>query len=363
MGTKLDIGAIAFGFEEQAAENAYPAGLNGIGATWDGDPDNTDQGLLLGTAEIGLKGSGLDLAIASIREQKPFVGTDFTRSLGDLLRAEIETISVAFPFCGNRATNDGTPADADFVPILAINAILASFGLNGAASGTPGDIFKFDNSAVFPAAGLIYFWGNRLELLDCRGETLSIVFEHGQVPKATASFKVATLNDPTSDGITPASPLVPVLDYGVQLSVSAPRVEGVGHNWGVARGFQTLTLEISQNVQEIGDSNIDISARVFEAEDRATTVNAEIFVDSVGDGEVYEMNQILADVVGDLDSLSFQVGDDTIASVPAKAVKVTCPQPALTNFKPIQLGTKAGVEVDLLLGHSTDKEELAIEFR
>ena len=152
--------AVAFG--TQSAEGTYNPTLDAIAATL----ADTD-GLVLGDPDSGVRQSGLSLVLGRSRKGRAFIGGSFTRTLSDFLKAEVPTFQFAFPFCGNRVSPGGAPADADAVPIAGINALLVGAGLAGAAWGS-GVGHRYVFNPGNPISSLVYFFGNRLELLDCR---------------------------------------------------------------------------------------------------------------------------------------------------------------------------------------------------
>jgi hypothetical protein len=358
MGTKK-AWDVAAAFAPQVAEGDYNDNLDTIAATLSGDPDGTDDGLVLGDAESGIGESGLSFAIGRRARKKPHHAGTFTRPMSDFLGAEIPTFTFAFPFCGSRKTASTPVVAADMTPLVGVDAILNGAGLKGLTDAQPGWSYKFDNT-VFPFSALIYFFGNRLELEDCRCSGLSILFEPGSIPIATATIVVGTIKDPSSK--TQTAVTLPTLDYGPQADESAPLIETVNHIWNVERGFQSLTLNIAPAIEEQRDSNLS-DGLYKEVSDRVTSINASIFVDAAGEGEVYEAAQAWADAIGDLDQLSFKVGTDTGDGDITKAFEILAPTPELETTAMQKFGSKGGNLVNLNLINSAGDEELEILFR
>lgn len=351
--------SVAFAAAAQTAEGTFNSTLDGISATLAGDPGGTDDGLLLGDPESGIGQSGLSIGIGRGRREKAPLSGSFTTPLADFLRAEVPTLSFSFPFCGNRGTTSATAADADFVPLTGVDAILNGAGLTGTAWGSGvGHSYKF--GSVEPFSALVYVSGSRLELLDCRCSRLAIEFTPGSIPIATADISVGRIKDPSAASISVAS--LPTLTYGEQATVSAPTVESTAHTWQALRGFSSLTLAISPEIEEIADSNA-ADGSVKEIAGRTTTIDATIFSDDASTNEVYELDQIFQTASSGLDQLSFQVGSDAGDASTAVAVQYLAPQPEVTSVTPVELGSKAGVEVSLELGHSTANSELELIFR
>lgn len=351
---------VAVAFATQTQEGSYNSTLDTISATLDGDPDNTDDGLVLGDPESGIGESGLDFTAGRRSRDKAVLAGSFTRPLADFLAAEVRTFSFAFPFCGNRGDTTATPVDGDFVPLVGVDALLEGAGLVGAAWGAGvGHSYKFGSPDPFSA--LIYYFGNRLELLDCRLNSLAINFTPGSITIATADIAVGSIKDPAAKGFSVAA--LPTLDYGPQATVSAPTIESVAHAWQATRGFQSLVLTITPDIQDIPDSNAT-DGILKEPSGRETTIEATLFADDASSNEVYELDQVLATVAGDLDALTFTVGTpETTGSLPAVAVKILVPTPELDETAPQKLGSKAGNTVSLLARNAVANEELEFQFQ
>lgn len=350
---------VAVAFAPQTAEGTYDTTLDAISATLDGDPDATDDGLVLGDPESGIRQSGLDFRVGRRRREKAFVGSSFTRPLDDFLAAEVRTFSFSFPFCGNRGTTTATPVDGDFQPLRGIEAILNGAGIVAAAWGSGvGYSCKFGSPNPFSA--LIYYFGNRLELLDCRCSSLTIDFTPGSIAVATAEIQVGSIKDPAATPVSVVS--LPTLDYGPQATVSAPTIESVANGWSATRGFSTLALTISPSIQDFGDSNAT-DGIVKEQDDRETTIEATLYADDAGSGEVYELDQIFQTSSGGLDQLSFQVGTDASGSDPALATQILVPQPMVDETGPDPVGSKAANTVNLIARNDAANDELEIIFR
>ncbi len=352
---------IAIAFATQSAEGTYNAGLDAISATLDGDPDNTDDGLVLGDPESGIGESGVSFAAGRRSREKAVLSGGFTKPLADFLAAEVRTLSFSFPFCGSRRTTTvSTPIDADFIPLAGVDAILVGAGMAGTAWGSGvGHSYKFATS--IPISCLLYYFGNRLELLDCRVSSLSIDYTPGSIAVATADISVGSIKDPASTPVGVAS--LPTLDYGTQATVSAPTIESVANAWSETRGFQSLVLTIANAVGDIKDSNAT-DGILKDSEGRETTIEATLFADDTTAGEVYELDQVYQTAAGGLDQLSFQVGaDETTGLLPAVAHQVLVPTPELDETAPQKLGTRAGNTVKLIARNVTVNEEIEIIYR
>lgn len=348
-------------FAPQTGEGAgeYDSTLDGITTAIYGDPDTTDDGLVLGDPEAGIGESGISFGFGRRHRDKAVLAGGDTRPLSDWLAAEVRTFSFTFPFCGNRATTTaGTPVDGDFQPLRGVEAILNGAGLLGAAWGTGvGWSFKF--GTVWPFSSLLWFGENRLELLDCRCNTLAITYTPGALAIATADIVVGSIKDPAAKGFSPVT-FPTTVDYGPQAEVSAPVVEQIGHAWQETRGFSELTINISRDIGDVLDSNA-IDGIIKAPSGKTVTIEAVLYSDTVD--KVYELDQAFATVVGDLDALAFQVGTDAAASSPALAHSVNFPQPELDEGEPDKLGDYQASSVNLIARHATVNEEMELIFR
>lgn len=364
---------VAVAFSPQDVEGNFPDGmtpgsnLDDVTTDLQGDrnPGGTDDddGLILGDPESGIGESGLSLTLGRRLREKAVVGSSFTRPLSDFLALDAPTFSFAFPFCNHRANVQATPAAADFVPHLGLDAILRAAGMVGAATGTPGHEYTYGSDGYVNLMGsLVYYFGNRLELMDCRVATLAIDFTAGSIPIGTADVAVGSIKDPVLGDLPLSVQALPsTLDYAEQATVSAPVVESVAFGWGNTRGFQSATLTINNTIEDIGDSN-QVNGIVKEITSRETLFEGTLFADDTSTAEVYELEQLFNDADGDFDSLTFTVGTAASGSGAAKAFKVTIPKPELVDVAPQKLGSKAGNTITLRASHDTADSELQIEF-
>ena len=272
--------------------------LDAIAATLDGHggAGNPDDGLVIGSP-VGVRESGLTLTMGRRSADKSIIGSSLTRPLSDLEAAEVRSLTFAFPFCGNRDDVAVTPVDSDFTPLVGVDAILASVGMLGAADGGGvGWLYKFTNPLPQPMSVLIYYFGNRLELLSCRTSSLVITCAPGTLPTAVATIEVGSVKDPTT--LNPAVAALPTLTAPDQLNVRAPITESVAHTWNVARGYSSNVLTIAQNIVDIPDSNA-VGGFVKEVDGRTTSLQSTVFVDDADTGETFELGQLFADDSGD----------------------------------------------------------------
>lgn len=344
---------VAVAFATQTAEGTYNATLDDVTDTL-----LVGDGLVLGDPEAGVRESGLSLALGRKKKDKAFVGSSFTRSLSDFLAAEVRTFTFAMPFCGPRTNATNPVEDADGIPIVGLDALLEGMGMEGTAWGS-GIGHRYVFATTNPISSLIYYFGNRLELLDCRVSG-SILFEPASIPILTATIEVGSIKD-HSLLVFPTT-----LTYGEQQSVSAPVIEGVSFVWRTdddprVGGFSTLTLNIAPSFATIGDSNA-ATGEVKEMEDREASIDGTIFEEPDTDaGHVYE--QLTATAIATLDPIDFLVGTAMVADTPVKAVGITMPDPEPDEVTIANLGSKAAHDVKLIGRGATANTELEIIFQ
>lgn len=324
---------VAVGFLPQTATGTFNTTLAGISTSW-----TAAQGLLLGDSQQGIKESGLALTLGRGTRDKPFLGSTFTRSLSDFLAAEVATFTFAFPFCGNRATVSGAPADADAQALAGLEAVLQGAGMSGGAwaGASVGYQYVFA-SGLDPVSALVYVNGNRIQIRDCQC-SLSIDLTPGDIPICTATIEGTV--DAHAAGDVPAT-----LTYGEQASVSAPVVEGVAHTWDIARGWSEATLSVTPTFEEIPDSNQTPAIR-NRATGRETEWTATIFADDAHtEAKIYEYTQLINESQAIMDQISFLIGTVMADTLPAEAVGVIMPYPELVEMTPTVLGDQAAYEI------------------
>ena len=356
--------SILCGFDIQSGLGTYNTALAAIEAagTWGGDIEGTDEGLLAGDAEAGINGSGLTLTMGRQGKEQTVVGSSLTRPLSAFELANVSSFqfqTTSIP--SQRLTTVTTPVDADFALLTGMDAILRSYGLaSNTSSLSPGVQYRYGNSAEY-LSFLGFVNGNELQFQDCVPNSLTFVFEAGKAPVLTADIAVGVVVMPSSS-TPPTHPTDPTADYGSQLSVTPAIVESVGHSWNHTRGFSTLTITLTNTVEETPDSNADDGV-VLEITGRETKITATMYDDDSSTNKGYTLSQLLAASAGELDSLSFQVGTTADAtSSPAQALGITVPQPELVSATPTIIGRYSGYNVELIARHSTANREIDFDF-
>lgn len=344
--------SVAVGFHTQTAEGTMDTGLDAITT-----PFADTDGLVLGTS-TGLRDSGLTFAWGrSKREKAPISGT-FSRSLADFLRAEVRTFDFSAPFCGNRATASGTPADSEFDPIVGLQALLTGLGMQGSNWGSGvGRVWGFSSAAAasIPISSLLYASGMRIEMKDCRVAKAVFQFTAGDIPVLTSSLSVGSLNSTPTEAAIPAT-----ITYGVQASQSAPRIVGIGNDWGPTRGFESLTITVDNKIDEVPDSNAT-DGFFYDPADREVKIEATIFKDD--SDENMEYTQMILESAGSLEALTFTVGTAATAGSVIKAFSVSIPYPEVDEESFETLGSKAAGKVALIARGSVGNDELTFTFK
>lgn len=335
----------AVAFAPQVADGTYNAGLDAIAANL----ADTD-GLVLGASGEGQADSGIDVDFEALRELAAVVPGSLTRSPGKVLRRRV-VLTFAMPWCGNRQTASTPPVDGDFVPSVGMGALLAmaGFEVDAWASGVgqaaaPGDTAK--------GSSLLYVNGQRFELLDCLANA-TIAYTPNGTPIATFEVTVGSVKDA-------AAAALPTLDFGEQQTVQAPIVESAAHTWGLLRGFQSLEIEIANEIEDTPDSNAP-SGLIPERTARTITISATLFKDDAD--ALFEWTQLGEDEAANLEPLSFIVGTPAVAGGPCLAIGVSIPMPELVSFREVALADKGGVEIELAARHTTGNAEIEFIFQ
>jgi len=267
------------------------------------------DGAVLGDKGSGDAESGISIPqIVPIFREVAAVAGSYTEQADSFQRASVEGFSVTFPLQGNGV--DATPSAGEASLATAhkgIHAILYSLGLI-VANGSAPAVEYTPRFAASSGGGTIYstvkIWIGDLSFVftDCLVDTASMVFTPGGNGLLTANFKVGK-HDPATDfadGVT-----FPTFDYGSQASLSAPTVEGVAFTWGEVRGFETLTVNVSNEVAEFGDSNVESTGIRQSQTRRIFTADGRLYLNDADSDFEYQKTISTAAPTEDL---SFQLG-------------------------------------------------------
>ena len=336
----------AVAFAPQVAEGTFNATLDAIAGTL-----NDSQGLLLGDSQSGEGGSGLDFSLDRVLRDKGSVSGGFTRPVSDFLRLEPDFTFVV-PFCGNRASPGGAPVDADATPLTGIDALLQGAGLVGAAWGS-GVGWRYVFGSPNPISALVYYSGNRLELLDCRCN-LTLDFPPGSIPLLTAKVSVGSVKEHSEANL-------PTLTYGNQATVSAPVVESLGFAWGGTRGGESLSVELATSIDETPDFNKPSGVRK-SISDRTVDVAALLFADNATN-RIFDYTQLVATLDATLSQLSFQVGANMTTGNPARALQILMPKLELQKSSVRKRDGKFATEIAARARHTSVNAEFELIFR
>lgn len=336
----------AIAFAPQVADGTFNATLDAITTTL-----TVTDGLLLGASGEGEADSGIDFEIEREEEPRSTLPGAFTRPIGLFVR-RAASISFSVPFCGNRATLSGAPADGEFIPITGVNALLQASGLVGTAWGA-GVGHRYIFGALVKASCLLFANGVRYELLDCVVDTLEIELPPNGFAVATFEISVGSIKEAV-EGAIPTT-----LTFGAQATVRQPIVELAGNTWGQVRGWTELTFSVENEVEDTPDSNAP-TGLIPERSDRTTSIEAILYADTAD--EDFEYVQLGADASGALSQITFTIGTPGIAAGLALAFRLIAAQPVATALKPVAINDKAGAEVTLELHHDTANSELELIF-
>jgi hypothetical protein len=304
---------MALAIDEQSTFGTINATIRDLG-----NGGSTD-GYVLGDRNSGDAESGITFpTISPIVREVVAVGGSFTESADAFIRTLVEGLAITFPMQGNGAT--ATPAAGEAKPFLGLDAIWESLGLTGANGTSPVYEYTPRTSQSVTYSTIKLFVGDlSFALQDCVPESASIEFTPGGNGLCTVNFKVGEL-DTFADTVT-----FPTIDYTTQKSLAAPTIEGVDFTWGTGHpgspdsGFETLTIDIANTVEEYGDSNVDTTGLRYAQTRRVISVSGRLYVIAADSDYAYQ-NVISA--TAPTDDLSFQVGTAAGAAATINAYKV-----------------------------------------
>lgn len=327
--------AIGFAVGVQSAFGTPNATISGLSGSL-----GVSDGIVLGDAESGDAESGIVTpTIEGFYREVADVSGSFTKSADSFLRADVNSLAITVQLKGNGAT--ATPASGEAQPDAGIDALLQMAGMTG-ANGSNADYEYTPTTGTGTIYGTIKLWIADLSLVftDVLVDSAVLTFEPGDAAVVTFNLNVGT-HDPStdfSDGVT-----FPTFNYGTQASLAAPAIAGVNHTWGSARGFNTLTVTIAQNIETFGDSNVATTGQRQSQTQRLITVDGTIYVDTADSDHEY---QNLTGTSAPTDDLSFQVGTANGAGAGTlNAAKVECNNLQSTSIKHNRIGTATVVEL------------------
>ena len=276
------------------------------------------NGILLGDAS-GTGESGFDFAVAREARDQADVSLSFTAQPATFLRRTVETFTIALQLKGagtvalaGLAASPVVDGDLDIsVNYPGLYALLRASGWVGAADAGATDAFILTPEDAVPFTAKL--WSGQGSnavasvLMDCIVNSLSIDFTPGEVAVATFECQGTVVSQ--TGGTT-----APTLTFGHIASISAPTLISAGHSFGIgaaARDFESLTLTISQEVEETGASNSPTGKRQRQTR-RRITFDAVILADT-GDDDFEEA--LLATTSAPTADLIFNLWGPTAAAV------------------------------------------------
>jgi hypothetical protein len=310
-----------------------------------GNGDLSD-GYVLGDKNSGDAESGITTpSLSAIVREVAAVAASFTESADAFLRLAADGFSITFPMQGNGGTSTPTPGEADLATLApGYEALYESIGLIGATGGSG---CEHDYTPRIGASSptvryltIKMFHGDlSIQLDDCIVDSASMVFTPGGNGLCTANIKVGSI--PTAnivDGVT-----FPTIDYEEMADNAAPVVEGVSFAaFGQTRGFENLTINIAQDVEEFGDSNVDDTGIRQVVTGRRFTVDGTLYVNT-SDSAAESDNLVLT--TAPTADLSFQVGTVATAGLTMLAYNIECRNLQSRSIKYNRIGDVLAVEM------------------
>lgn len=312
---------------------------------------DSSDGIVLGDAASGIAESGLSYSfIRSLREKAPVAGS-FTAQPSDFLGEQIDGFTFAVPLKGCGATASGAPADGEYTPLAGVDALLRSAGLSGAAWAS-GVGWEYKPASAQIATAKIFDSGGAWVIKDLVAN-MTIEWTPGGI--AVATFALAGVVD------SYAAVAFPTLDFGSQASLSSPAVEQVAHNWGIGgapRGFSAATTSISNETEDVPDSNAEGGKRTRQT-GRTITHTATIYSDD-GDPD-FERTELVR-TTAPTEPLIFTVGTPAGAAATINAIQMELTNPETRSIKPAKGGTSRQLEVELVAVDTAANGEFALRF-
>jgi len=345
---------VGFAIATQSAFGTVDAALKALNTT--SVTLVASDGIILGDKNSGDADSGVTLPnLSSIVREVPKVVSSFTESADAFIREACEGLAITFPLQGNGA-DAGAPDTDAAKPFAGIDELLGTAGLVG-ASGTDPD-YSYTPRATTEYSS-IHLWVGDLDFIfkDCLVETLKIDMTAGGNALVTANFKIGAVES-YNDGVT-----FPTFTWGSQSSLAAPTVAGVAHTtFGQQRGFENLSVTISNAIDEYGDSNVATTGTRYSQTGRVITVDGRMYtLDTQSDAAHTQLVSTSAPT----NDLTLQLGTadsgGTTTQLNAIAISVNNLQPR--DIKYDRTGTALVVELNGAKATSTTAgTEFQLEF-
>jgi len=315
------------------------------------------DGIILGDKSAGDAETGITLPnFSTIVREVPQIAGSFTQQADDFLREVVEGLAITFPLKGNGA-DAGAPDAGAAQPDAGIDELWGTAGLVG-ANGAAAPDYKYTPRASAEYS-TVHLWVADLDfiLMDCLVDVAQIAFTPGGSALVTANIKVGSVES-WNDGVT-----FPTFTWGAQSSLAAPVVEGVNFtNFGQVRGFENLTITISNSIAEYGDSNVATTGIRQSQTDRVITVDGRIYLATADSAAEHTA---LVNTSAPTADLSLQLGDPDVGGAEtelnAALINVNNLQPKSIKYD--RTGTAAVVELsDSKATSTTAGTEFMLEY-
>lgn len=327
--------------------------INGTISALSGALNETD-GIVLGVAEAGTGETGITLP-NFVREQTELakVPGSFTRTASSFKSVKVDSFDITWLLKGNGVTS--SPSAGQAKPLAGIDALIESAGLDGANGTNP--LYTYTPSTGTTYATIKVWTGEGSDAMSfvfksCLVESMSFAFAGNDNVKVTSQIRVGSVQTVAS------SVTLPTFDYGTQSSLIAPVVQGVGFEWGETRGFQTLSMTVTNTIEEIEDSNQSTGLRLGQT-DRSIELNGVIYVD---DGDTDFEYATLSSVSSPVDDATFQVGTIAGGTDTINAFLIAFNNGVIDNFSHDKLGELLAANVNAHATATGASGEFAITF-
>jgi hypothetical protein len=292
---------VGFAIGVQAAfgtENTTVSGLT------DSSTTDLSTGFVLGDAESGDAESGITLPnyAGDFRAVAKVAGS-YTESADAFKKAEVQGLAIAWVMQGNGSTGSVAAGAAALATIMpGVDALFQSAGLESANNTAPTVSYTPRSSTIYSTIKLFQA-DQSFVFTDCVVESLSFEFTPGGFCIVTANIAVGAFDSANDVG---ADLTFPTIDYEEMASLTGPTVEGVSFAaFGQTRGFENLTVTITNTIEKFGDSNVATSGERQSQTRREISVNGTLYC-AAADSDA-ALSQLVSSTAPTAD-LSFQVG-------------------------------------------------------
>jgi len=324
-GVALAIGTQASGF---GTVNATVKALSGALVVGDG--------IILGDKNSGNAETGITLPNHStIVREATQVAASFTQGADEFIRELVEGLAITFPLKGNGAAS--TPAADEAKPDAGIDELWGTAGLVGASGAATPD-YKYTPRATAEYS-TVHLWVADLDFIlqDCLVDVVTVDFVPGGNALVTANLKVGSVES-ANDGVA-----FPTFTWGTQQSLAAPTVENVAFTtFGQVRGFENLTITITNGIEEFGDSNVATTGIRQSQVDRVITVDGRFYLATADSAAARTQ---LISTSAPTDDLSLQLGTARVTTGTINAALFNVNNLQAKDIKYDRTGTAAVVEL------------------